>query len=310
MSSQNQQINIVNEDLNDNFYKSSYFGIDIIIHRKSNYISGTKLQFAMNSKKKFYHWAGKNSKTGKYLRKETGELLKAVSKQTKIPVKDLIKDFTNISGPNYKQISGQYIHKYLVNALAMYYSVEYSVQVSILLTNLNDKLLEEERKIIEAEKNAIDGEKKKITRKYTRLCKKFKNKMDRLDEKEVEIKELVDGMEEVKQDNIKKEDKIDKLLKELSIFREESRKKHEESDKKLDRVLDQNDDLKDKADDLKDKADNLEDKVDNLADKADRADNKLNSLVKSVVPKAQQIKLHEQFAMYEINDPTSKYSCQ
>jgi len=331
MSSQNQQSNITNQDLNDDFYKSSYFGIDIIIHKESGYINGNKLGFSMNSKKPFRKWCGIKSKTGGYYTKSTGELLRAVSKQTKIPVKDLIKDFSQIGGDNFQQVRGQYIHKYLVNALAMYYSVEYSVQVSILLMNLNDKLLE-------AEKEVIDGQRKKHKANVKFLCKKLKKSMKTLGDKEVEIKELVDGMEEVKRDNIQKDEtivkysgKIDDLQRDFAEYKEESRKRFEKSMKKFDRVLGQNDDLKEQNDDMKeqaddmkdgikgleegidnleDKVDNLEEGIDNLEDKVDRADNKLDSLVKSVVPKAQQIKLHEQFAMYEINDPTSKYSCQ
>jgi len=131
--STNPQNKVIYQELNESFYKIIYQDFYIIVHKESGYINGTKLQVAMKSKKPFFKWAGIVSKTGKYYTKSTGKLLEAMSKQTGIPVDGLIKDFTHMSGPNYKQISGQYIHRYLMTALTLYYSPTYIAKVSIIL---------------------------------------------------------------------------------------------------------------------------------------------------------------------------------
>ena len=132
MSSTPTKDKVIYQDLNDDFYKIIYQDFYIIVHKESGYINGNKLGFSMKSKKRFRDWNRKKS-NGQYKQKSTGELLRAVSEQTSTPVDGLIKDFSQIGGQNFQQVRGQYIHRYLLTALTLYYSPTYIAKVSIIL---------------------------------------------------------------------------------------------------------------------------------------------------------------------------------
>ena len=83
MSSTNPKVSY--ENLNDDFYKIIYKDFYIIVHKESGYINGTKLQFAMNSKKPFFKWAGIVSKTGKYYTKGVKMTLPRVAEPGGLP---------------------------------------------------------------------------------------------------------------------------------------------------------------------------------------------------------------------------------
>ena len=119
--------NIIIEQINENYYRGEFLGLNLIIDKNTGYFNATKL--CQDGNKQFSHW---------FRSKNTKELLKCVSKILRPPdveggelyeVKSQQKSITS------KQISGTYVCKELILDIASWISPDFYLKCNEIIIN-------------------------------------------------------------------------------------------------------------------------------------------------------------------------------
>ena len=113
------------EPINDEFSRSVYSGMDVIVMNKNGYINATKIcsiaKTKNGQKKAFNHWKENT---------DSQQLLNKMSEELDIPKSELLI-LVNTGSKNLTIIRGTYVHPLLITHIAYWISPSFSVKVGL-----------------------------------------------------------------------------------------------------------------------------------------------------------------------------------